>query len=431
MVYLNGDNNLDGWIEDAFQNLEMAAGAPNVNIVALWDRFGKDNTVRYLVQHDDNPFEEAEYVDGVNRWRSWDKCESYGRECNMADAGTLYHFVTWARSTFPAQHYFLSIADHGGGWGPTFEPGPHDYGLLGGMSWDDTSGGPPISTKLMGEAFRLFTNDGANKIDVVLHDACTMATLEDAYEIRRYADYLIASQNETWSIFAYDRYLEHLGSVADPRQLAVNIVTRYINSLTGYPRTMSAINLEALDSLAAEVSALGEALLPLLEDSRYWMEQARVDAQKFDANFDEVLDGDDHYVDLYDFAGELKEAFAEQPDVQAAAAAIRGLVPQAVVEERHVSGFNPRNKQMWDLEGAHGISIYVPSPVVASAWLVPLYNEDNLALAADTVWDDWVRSFRPGTGGVTPTPIPRPERPGPLPVRDLTYLPLILKAFSD
>jgi len=435
MIYLNGDNNLDAWVRDAFQKLEMVADASNVRILALWDRLGDENTARYLVQHDDNLFELAEYVEGVNRWSTWDKCKPEGTECNMADAQTLYDFVTWARSTFPAEHYFLSIVDHGGGWGPTFEPGPHDYGLLGGMSWDDTSGGPPISTKRMGEAFRQFTNDGANRIDVVLYDACTMATLEDAYEIHPYADYLVASQNESWSVFAYDRYLEDLGSVTDPQELAVNIVARYTDSLAGYPRTMSAVNLDALDELAAKVSDLGEVLLPLVAGSLDAMEQARVAAQQFDVNFDEVLDGDDYYVDLYDFAEELERRFPDQPDVQEAAVAIMGLIEQngggVIIEEQHVSAFNWRNGILWDLEGAHGISIYVPSPVLESIWLVPLYNQDNLALAADTGWDEWVRAFRRGLEGPTPTPIPSPERPGPLPMRHVAYLPLILKAFSD
>jgi len=434
MVYLNGDNNLAGWIEDAFQKLEIVAGAPNVRIVALWDRRGDGNTARFLVQHDDNLFELADYREGVNRWSTWDECdEDEGRECNMADAQTLYNFVTWARSTFPAEHNFLSIVDHGGGWGPTLDPGQHDYAFLGGMSWDDTSGGPPISTKRMGQAFRQFTNDGADKIDVVLYDACSMATIEDAYEIHRYADYLVASQNETWSVFAYDRYLEGLDTITDPRELAENIVTRYIDSLAGYPRTMSAIDLAALnpsDGLAKRVNDLGTALRPLASDDKGSMEQARVEAQKFDANFDEILGNDDYYVDLYDFADELRKRFPNQPDVQNVTEDVKRLARQAVIAERHISAFNSRNGEFWDLEEANGISIYVPSPVLESRWLVPLYNPDNLAFARDTSWDEWVREFRREGGGPTPTPIPPGEQPGPLPL-PRTYLPLIVKSDID
>ena len=186
------------------------------------------------------------------------------------------------------------------------------------------------------------------------------------------------------------------------------------------------------------MSDLGEALLPLVAESWDAMEQARVAVQKFDVNFDEILDGDDYYVDLHDFAEELERRFPNETDVKDAATAIMGLIDQndrgVIVGERHVSGFNWRNGVLWDFEEAHGISIYVPSPVLESSWLVPLYNQDNLALAADTSWDEWVRAFHPGTGPLTPTPlptIPPEDRPGPLPVRHVVYLPLILKAFPN
>jgi uncharacterized repeat protein (TIGR01451 family) len=124
MVYLNGDNDLDPFMEEAFNKIEKAARNPDVNILALWDRCsllsddglechdkdeGIENTRLYRVEYDDSdlitsPVQEADWNPG---------------ELDMGDPNTLANFVTWSMENYPAAYYFLSILDHGGGWSPT------------------------------------------------------------------------------------------------------------------------------------------------------------------------------------------------------------------------------------------------------------------------------------------------------------------------
>ena len=219
MVYLNGDNDLDEETFDVFNRLESAADDPNLDIIVLWDRLGPGNTKRYKVKYDTNLFELASYTQGEDCWDMG--------ELNMGNGRTLYDFVTWTRKYYTARHYFLSLVDHGGGWAPTLPPalGRH-YSSTGGsaMSWDATSSYDSLSTSELGNVFKFLTSDGVNKIDVVFYDACLMGMVENAYEIRDYADYFVASENMAWASWPYDRYVSSMTSATEPLTLAANIV---------------------------------------------------------------------------------------------------------------------------------------------------------------------------------------------------------------
>lgn len=428
MVYLSGDNNLDSWMVRAFNRLESVADNPNLHICALWDRKGSGDTRRYVVEHDDNPFELADYITDVNVWDMG--------ELNMGDPQTLYDFMTWARETCPAQHYLLAIVDHGGGWSPELPPSFREYAQTG-LSWDDTDDLSFLSTQDLGEVFRTFTNNGTDKIDVVFYDACLMATIEDAYEVKDYVEYLVASENVSWAVFAYDAYLAGITAETEPRDLAVAVVDEYDHKLRGYPRTMGALRLSAVDVLSTAVDALAEALgLAVSEDSERVPEIRRAfgSAQKFDCNWDGKLTEKDSCVDLYHFA-QLLRRDVDDDEVRTAAQAVMDAIGEVggsfMMEERHDSGFTCEGVY-WSLENAHGLSVYVPFG--ERPWLHDYYNEEQLAFARDTRWEEFLNIYLaecyapycPGLGP-EPTSVDPGERPGPISPYQVTYMPLILK----
>ena len=100
-------------------------------------------------------------------------------EVNMADAGTLVDFVTWAHDTYPADKYMLIMSDHGMGWpGGWTDPDP------GGRD----GGSAPLVSALKSDAIYLNELDAAlaqirattniDKFELIGLDACLMSQME-------------------------------------------------------------------------------------------------------------------------------------------------------------------------------------------------------------------------------------------------------------
>lgn len=127
-----------------------------------------------------------------------------------------------------------------------------------------------------------------------------MALLENAYEVRGSADFLVASQGAVWARIAYDEYLQGTDDTTTPLDFATKIVHRYTDSLEGYPLTMRAlaIDLTLLTPLVTAVDDFAIALTESISETRPVIAQAYTDTQKFDSNRDIVIVISDAYVDL-------------------------------------------------------------------------------------------------------------------------------------
>ena len=395
LLYLDGDNNLHSWLQRALDNLEAATVNPDVTVLALLDGYGSGNTWRYHVQPGGN------YTDGVNRW--------YMGELDMSNPQTLSDFITWARDNYPAEHYYLAVADHGRG--------------TTGIAWDDTSGnGQFITVAELRTALRDATGDGAEPLDVVHYDACLMGMVENAYQIKDYAGYLIASENLGWSIFAYDRYAARVTATTTPRQLASGVVDEYHNALAGYPRTIAALDLGQAGAVEDAVSALASALQASLDANKYYVRNTRDATQKFDSRDYFVIDINDEYLDLYDFARLIKQNVPDD-GVKNAAQGVMDAVNAFVVAERHESGYY-EDHPYWDLDDAHGVSIYFPS--ASSGWGYNDYMGHVFRFTAEGQWDEFLQAYY----GVMGLPPETPIDPGVPPVLEKSYsvyLPVVIR----
>ena len=244
LLYLDGDNDLAGYLDRALWELEEADIPPQVTVLALFDGPGANDTYRYEVQPG------GVYEDDVNRW--------HRPEANMGSPLTLYDFITWARINYPADHTYLAIANHGRG--------------TEGLAWDDTSGQDELLTPLeVREALRMATDDGTKPIEVLHLDACLMGLLEQAHQVHPYAGYLIASENLAWSVFPYADYARGVGTATPPEELASNVVTSYSARLSeevSYPHTIAALDLAWVPTVTTAVDDLATALITALPDSR-------------------------------------------------------------------------------------------------------------------------------------------------------------------
>jgi Leucine-rich repeat (LRR) protein len=421
LIYLNGDNNLDAWTFNLFNRLELAADNPCVQIVALWDRSATNDTTLYLVQPDNRPYHLAAYTDGVNRWPQG--------ELNMGNPQTLINFVTQARANYPNPYTVLSIVDHGNGWAPSLPPSPQEY-VHGGMSFDDTSGGSYLSTANLETAFGVITTGGQKPLDVVFYDACLMGMIENVYPLRNFIRFLVASENETFSRYPYDEYLRSITHLTQPADLATTLVDRYHESLSGYPRTMAALDLSHMAAISQALTSLVSTMQGKAQTYKSQWQTSFNSAQKFDSNLDLRLSATDAHVDLYHFAQLVKQNVpdaAVQTAAQGVLDAIGAPGTKAILRERHASGVYWTNGQFWGLDEAHGLSIYLPLGV--HDWWLDYYNDKELSFCRDTTWDEFVIELvdavqaPPGPG---PIPVNPGTRPGPLSLRK-TYLPVLLR----
>jgi len=377
MLYFAGDSGLDYFMERAIEHLEELPAAERVSVLVLFD--GKDSNYswRYEIQPNGN------YTVGVNMW--------FLGEVNTGDGNTLAEFVTWAHDNYPAQRYYLSVANHGRG--------------STGIAWDDTSGEDFISPLEMHQALDTVTNGGQWRIDVLHYDACLMGMLEQAYEAKDYADYWIASQNLGIAVFAYERYAQAAEEGLEPRDLAVRVAQEYAGheSILARPRTIAAHDLRRVDEVVAAVDELAAALEADIDSTYDDIHEARRVAQKFDSQDYYDITEWDVYLDLYDLSTHLVAELSD-PAVTAAAQAVQNAVEEMVVFEYHASAWPYEGTD--SLDNARGLSIYFPPDRGAYEYGDYVYDE-LFSFTLGSRWDEFLRLYFQ-VSGLTP-----PVRPDP------------------
>ncbi len=385
MVYLDGDQNgilsLDSNYFSVFNQYESVANNPCVNIVVAWDRSGSGKDAYYKVKYDTNLNQLANYTEGADMWTPSPS------ELDMSNPTTLSNFITWARTNFPAQHYALIISDHGTG--------------LNGTALDSTTGSNAWLTIMnLGNALATATSNGANKIDVIFADSCFMAMTEDAYQIQNYASYYVASENE---IFIppngvsgpYTNYISSITASISPHDFANAIVTQYANWMNNtypsLPYTLSAVDLGQVSNLVSSVNSLASSINSQMGTYASQVSSAREATQKFDSNWDYLLNSQDQYVDLYDFASQISNRISD-PTIQSEAQTVMNATNGYVINNVRLSGKYKGNA--WNLNNSHGVSVFFP-PNASS-----FYNATRYDFAVGAVWPGHAPTRRQPTQNV-------------------------------
>ncbi|GEM_PF-2517831 len=225
MIYVVADNDLEGY---ALVDMnEMEAGVKS---------YGPGSPVRVIVYVDrsrgDSEFESdrMDIREVANANPDWSDARIYEvihdtspkivskllrdlGEMDSGDPNTLVSFIKFAASYAPAQHYALIIWDHG--YGP---------GIVG-IDFDNDR--DFLTPKELNYALK----SSGIKFDIVGFDACLMGTIETAYELRNYADYIVASEeSEPGDGWPYNYFLSEL--YANPsmsaKTLAITMAKDYI-----------------------------------------------------------------------------------------------------------------------------------------------------------------------------------------------------------
>jgi len=366
MVYLDGDNNLEGAALADFNEMEAAMSSLNMKVVVLFDRSRSNSreqgdwaeTRLYEVKHDTNPSSIDSKRLSDTTWLGLNGDED--DELNMGSGETLRNFVTFCKETYPAGHTALILWDHGSGWAPASPDSAYSDTKF--IAIDDGSAGDALSLKEVAAAL-----EGQN-VDLLGFDACLMAEAEVAWELRHSARYMVASEGlEPSTGWSYTNFINQFNQlpVAEktPQKLARSIADTYMADATsGTEVTLSVVDLtklaplgEAVDALTLEMADLGPNAVTT-------------------ARYATTCYNENTCVDLRQFAGTLGVSSATLDTLDAA-------LSQSVIY-----------KVATTPENACGLSIYFPVFGYTAGQFLD-YTPATLAFAQETRWAKALKSY--------------------------------------
>lgn len=195
---------------------------------------------------------------------------------NMGDAQTLYEFLEFAYSNYPADKMAVTFWNHGGG-------------SVSGAAFDEIYESDSLDLAEMYQAFdAVWPADKENPaLELVGFDTCLMATVDVAAVFQNFSRYLVASEEVEPANGWY--YTSWLGELAknpdmDGDDLGIVICNSYYEGCeavgTEEQTTLSVTDLTKLTPLLEAYESFGqEALVAASQDSGFFAELGRAAAQ--------------------------------------------------------------------------------------------------------------------------------------------------------
>ena len=327
IYYLDADNNLNDEIYENLKQVEYALsvmrnedgsakeGFPSVNAVALWDgesasdaeyyenvhlhpngallELGADYNLGYsdyvnsygigsiqerntwgVMSYLSEGFNPGENTSDLTHQVNW-----LSKEPDMSSYKTLKNFLSWTRRHYDSKKVVLCIADHGSGT----EKEAYKNTSSRAVCTDDTNGSTrALSARNIKDALEESGYSGENKISVLWMDACLQSTVEIAYILRGYADYMVASPNVSYS-HEFSVPLTNLKKTTGPLEFGKILVSEYFEFFSEDDMTyesslqlssgvslltMSLLSLDSskLETLKQNIDSLAEELLLIKEN---------------------------------------------------------------------------------------------------------------------------------------------------------------------
>ncbi len=273
MVYMAEDYYIPLSWQDDVNEMEAADRAPGMNVIALVDPYGPNNSFILNVTHDPNGMDPTIVSQPIND----NGAVITNGEVDMALSSTLSDFINFSAKTYPADHYVLDLWGHGAGWRGVCPDGTDILTL------------PRLRT-----ALEQSTGNIGKKLDLLVIDSCAEANVETLWEIGDYVDYYVASEKDVpYQGLPYTPILN--GLALSPEQgvarLGASIVHDYVEwSKTGsdYSTTMAEFNLTRGYSTAPPMELINyydsifhDTLVSVLNSTEYYENASTVDYGDF------------------------------------------------------------------------------------------------------------------------------------------------------
>lgn len=368
MYYSDADNDLEDYLMADIQEMEDGISAgDDVNIILLVDRVAKesDNSTALGSNFTDTRLYRVLpngywRLDGGTQMPKITTSSTY--EANMGDANTLEDFVEYCKANYPAQRYALFISNHGGGGAKAMASSLGTKSL----AYDSTSDDDTIFSAEISDVL-----DKEDSVDLLVMDACLMASAEQAYQYRPgngsfEADYLVASAAAVWGYgLPYDAIFKEIGdsypstSSLEPSAFATLIVDKQEESTSASSgETFAVIDMAKIAAVKTSMDELSQALAA--------DDEARDSLEALRGSGDNVpmlnYIGDKTktnwlyfpYFDIYDLADAVAGSEDFSDDIQSLAETLASAVDACVLQSfgnGDYSGFSP---------GKNGLSIFFP-----------------------------------------------------------------------
>jgi len=290
------------------------------------------------------------------------------------------NFVSWSMNTFPAEHYLLSLWNHGGG--------------IRGVCWDDST---PDHANLdlpdLKMAFEQIENNTSDRLDIVGFDACLMGSASIHYQMNPFVDIVVASEatesNDGWP---YELFLADVEEdpLMTPEEVARSLVEHYVSSYgVAEPWvTQSAFRTEEMKQVYEDIDVVAQVLMDNLPEYEASIADSRENAESYDLTKEgPYLPEMSGYPmsDLWDFLDELERVehgTGLDDELMNAITALKNSISAARIA--YGSGT--------DMPDSHGLSIYFPQTENTGTSTYSA-GYDELEYAKDHQWDDFLKAY--------------------------------------
>lgn len=360
LLYSAADNNLeDAMLQDAI-DLESVGSDANTNVLLQLDRGESPSSASgawtgcrrfYLEQDNDGENINSPVLQDMG-------------QLDMASSEKLSDFIQWGVNNYPADHYFLIISDHGGGWSGAISDGSHN-------SW--------MKMQDLGNAVADAESKTGKKLDIIGFDACLMASTEVGYEIKDNANFMVASEAtegaDGWpyvQIFTSKTLNSLQRALREKLELPPDeVAKKIVKEAEGFQGTLSTLSAADLSRMGDLVSATSEFAEKLMATStpKEVIKSAIQNAESFSG-----------YKDQYDFAEKLTSSpEVTDEELKASAQKMMDAIKNAVIAEQH-SDYK---------DGAHGLTIELPS----WSYSPPGEEYKGLKFSQDSKWDEFLEKL--------------------------------------
>jgi hypothetical protein len=410
ITYIAAHNNLETAGRRSLDQILGVGSTAQLNLVALYDK----------------PSGAARFIAGKPGHASVE--ESF-REFDSGDPDALLETVRWAVTRCPAHHYGLILWSHGTGWLPEEvsevarqargdeavsemeaterSAQPSSMALFRttlarmlkqsnaaerAVCFDDGSG-HSLDTLELERVVREIQGFVGQPLDLLGMDACLMASLEVAYQIRQHVRYLVASEEMVpVSSWPYDYIFQALSEAPEmsAEDLTFIVVRHYLDYYTTHPPqfnagdvTKVALNLARIDEIKQVIDSLARVLLENMEEqaAHLWVAQRQTRRKESSQETRSPTKFGLHLWDLGSLASILAGE-SRNPDVKQAARSVQAALQPggAIIAEGH--------RGDW-FDGIGGLSIYAVPPGIQR--ISPYYG--SLALVRNTRWGEMLKAY--------------------------------------